>query len=79
LWSDLAAEWLKLLEIIHGVNLTPGDDRVTWKLGQKGVTAKIKMFLWCLIGDKQCMFCARDESIDHLFCAYNAPAQPKNG
>jgi hypothetical protein len=47
------------------------------------VPAKVKCFLWCLMwgktltkmnlikrgwaGDKQCMFCAFDESIDHLF------------
>jgi hypothetical protein len=128
LWGDLAVEWCKLLDIIHGTNLSPGDDKVSWNLGDKGfsvkslynalqtrvpikvfrkmrvlkVSAKVKFFLCCLMwgktltkvnllkrgwtGSKQCIFCASDESIDHLFfacliwgifqCAFDSPKQP---
>jgi hypothetical protein len=134
LWGDLAREWCKLLDIIHGTNLSPGDDRVSWSLSDKGfsvkslynklqtripvkvfskmwelkVLAKVKCFMWSLMwgktltkmnllkrgwaSDKQCMFCASDESIDHLFfacplarfvwglfqCAFDTPKQPQN-
>jgi hypothetical protein len=133
LWGDLAREWCKLLDIIHGTNLRSGDDRVSWYLSDKGfsvkslcnklqtrvpikvfgkmwelkVPAKVKCFLWSLmwgktltkmnslkrgwVGDKQCMFYASDESIDHLFfayplarfvwgifqCAFDTPKQPQ--
>jgi hypothetical protein len=34
LWGDLAVEWCKLLDIIHETKLSPGDDRVSWTLGE---------------------------------------------
>jgi hypothetical protein len=40
LWGDLAGEWCKLLDVIHGVVLSLGDDKVTWTLGNKGFTVK---------------------------------------
>jgi hypothetical protein len=40
LWGDLAKEWCKLLHIIHGTNLSPGDDRVSWSLSDKGFSVK---------------------------------------
>jgi hypothetical protein len=40
LWGDLAREWCKLLDIIHGRNLSPGDDRVVWSLSDKGFSVK---------------------------------------
>jgi hypothetical protein len=33
LWEDLAREWCMLLDIIHGITLSLGDDRVSWSLG----------------------------------------------
>jgi hypothetical protein len=40
LWGDLAGEWFDLLNIIHNVVLREGEDRVTWKLGNKGFIVK---------------------------------------
>jgi hypothetical protein len=40
LWGDLAREWCKLLDIIHGTILQSGDDRVSWSLSDKGFSVK---------------------------------------
>jgi hypothetical protein len=40
LWGDLAREWCKLLDIIHGTNLRSGDDRVSWSLSDKVFSVK---------------------------------------
>jgi hypothetical protein len=40
LWGDLVKVWFDLLHIIHNVTLREGEDRVTWKLGLKGLTVK---------------------------------------
>jgi hypothetical protein len=32
--GELPSKWLQLLDIIHGVNFTPADDNVSWKLGK---------------------------------------------
>jgi hypothetical protein len=42
LWGDLAKDWFDLLTTIHNVNtcVCERDDRVRWRLGQKGITVK---------------------------------------
>jgi hypothetical protein len=40
LWGNLGGEWCRILDIVHCVNLVPGDDKVIWNLGQKGFIVK---------------------------------------